>query len=65
MIKMKNKEQQKIIKTLSGKFFGKTLTHDINANKEGLHSMNENVSLWRNRLNKTLPEHELVFDAFR
>ena len=65
MDKMKSKEQQKIFKTLSGKFFGKTLAHDINANKEGFHSMNENVSLWRNSMNKTLPERELVYDALR
>ena len=54
MDKTKSKEQQKILKTLSGKFFGKTLTQDINANKEGLHSMNENVSLWRNSMNKPI-----------
>ena len=64
MDKMKNKEQQKIFKTLSGKFFGKTLVSDINANKEGLHSMNENASIWRNSMNKTLPARELVYDAF-
>ena len=55
MIKMKSKEQQKIFNTLSGKYFGKTLTSEevkryteMIGNKEGFKSMREIASMIRN-----------------
>ena len=59
-------------KKLQGKYFNKTITPQelkrfmaLAMARNNHVSMNENASIWKNSMNKTLPERDIVYDAFR